>query len=472
MYDGVIDPAAGDRSGGDAHDFVGIGLGPANLALAVAIEETAAAQGLRGCFLERKPCFGWHPGMLLEGSLLQVTVLKDLVMVENPRSRFTFLNYLKEKGRLYEFLNLRDLFPTRVEFNDYLCWAAAQLSRWVHYNREVVRIEPAAARSNGAEPPDLLAVETRDPTTGESHRYLTRNLILAAGAEPITPSGVELRPNGRILHSSGFKQGLAAFGDRDAPYRFLVVGAGQSGGEVFEYLMDHYPNADVTAAIRRFSYKPVDESDFTNSVFFQQWVDFYYDLPEAKRRIFFEEMKSVNYSTIDHSLIHRIYKKLYQQKVVGCERCRILPFLELRQMREGPEGVEVELFDLMRERKVTLEADGAVLCTGYAWRKEHPLLTGLAPWFELDSLGGYKVQRDYSIASRPELRSKIYLQGYCEDTHGISETVLSLLPVRARDILNSILEVREKESRARSASWRTETPTERRTDRLPGEMVS
>ena len=98
--------------------------------------------------------------------------------------------------------------------------------------------------------------------------------------------------------------------------------------------------------------------------------------------------------------------------------------------------------DVMQGTQRVLEADALVLCTGYVWRKEHPLLDTLAPWFERDSLGGYKVERDYSIAKDPQLRPNVYLQGYCEDTHGISETVLSLLPVRAKDILSSILAAR------------------------------
>lgn len=463
MSDAPHEPTASDRTvaAREVYDIVGIGLGPANLALAVAIEETEAARGLRSLFLEQKPGFAWHPGMLLEGSLLQITVLKDLVTLDNPCSRFTFLNYLKQKGRLYEFLNLRDLFPTRIEFNDYLCWAAAQLRRWIHYDRQVVRIEAVTTEvAADTEAAELLSVTSRDTVTGEISRYLTRHLVLAAGAEPVAPNGIRLRPDGRILHPHGFKQGIAAFGDCDAPYRFLVVGAGQSGGEIFEYLMDNYPNADVTAAIRRFSYKPVDESDFTNSIFFEQWVDYYYELPGAKRQSFFEELKNVNYATIDHALIHRIYQKLYQQKVVGCERCRILPFLELRKIRdEGPEQVEVELMDLMREIEVVLKVDAVVLCTGYTWRKEHHLLATLAPYFEHDSSGRYRVRRDYSVASRPELKPRVYLQGYCEDTHGISETVLSLLPIRARDILRSVLKTmgRDECEESLSGSWRTET---------------
>ena len=208
--------------------------------------------------------------------------------------------------------------------------------------------------------------------------------------------------------------------------------------------MDNYPRADVTAAVRGFAYKPVDGSDFTNRVFFPEWVDYYHALPDERRRAFFASLRDVNYGVIDEPLIHRIYQKLYQQKVAGKERCRLVPFLELERIREEDDGLEVFFRDVMQDEPVCLEADGAMLCSGYAWRKEHPLLGALAPWFERDSRGGYKVRRDYAVTTRSPFEPNVYLQGYCEDTHGISETVLSLLPVRAKDILSSILAARQQ----------------------------
>ena len=130
------------------YDLIGVGFGPANMALAVVLEELEEerpAQRTSRLFLEARPSHCWHPGMLLDDSLLQITVLKDLALVRNPRSRFTFLSYLHEKGRLYEFLNLRDLFPSRLEFNDYLGWVAGELSHRVRYGRRVIAIRPRPA---------------------------------------------------------------------------------------------------------------------------------------------------------------------------------------------------------------------------------------------------------------------------------------------------------------------------------------
>ncbi len=57
-------------------DFIGIGIGPFNLSVA------ALAEGLDGfssLFLERKPHFSWHPGMMVPDCHMQTSFLKDLV---------------------------------------------------------------------------------------------------------------------------------------------------------------------------------------------------------------------------------------------------------------------------------------------------------------------------------------------------------------------------------------------------------
>jgi L-ornithine N5-oxygenase len=423
----------------DIYDVIGIGFGPANLALGVALEEEAEAAGgrdLRRLFLECKPGPVWHPGMLLEDSLIQISVLKDLATIRNPQSRFTFLSYLKAKGRLFEFLNLRDLFPTRVEFNDYLGWVAGELRERVRYGREVLAVQPVEEDGEIR----LLRVVSRDVASEATEEMLARNVVLATGGVPCVPKRISLQPGGRAFHSQESMLRLKRdFPDKEAPYRFVVVGSGQSGAELFHYLMTRYPNADVTGTIRRFSYKPVDDSDFTNEIFFPQMVDFLYELPEEKRRLVLDHCRDVNYAVVDLALIRRIYKCLYQEKVLGRDRARIRPFLQIEDILETGGAVIARFRDLMREETVTLEADGLILCTGYTWRKEHPLLANLAPWLHCEGDGGYRIGRDYRLVPHPALAAGVFLQGFAEQTHGASETVLSLLPVRAGDILKSLL---------------------------------
>ncbi|HYH48525.1 MAG TPA: SidA/IucD/PvdA family monooxygenase, partial [Acidimicrobiia bacterium] len=126
-----------ETSRSEGFDVVGVGFGPSNLGLAVAIEEhnlqVGQAEGtpLTGMFFERRPSFGWHSGMLLPDATVQVSFLKDLATMRNPSSTFSFVAYLHERGRLADFINHKTLFPLRIEFNDYFAWAAERLDHLV-----------------------------------------------------------------------------------------------------------------------------------------------------------------------------------------------------------------------------------------------------------------------------------------------------------------------------------------------------
>jgi hypothetical protein len=68
------------------HDVIGIGFGPANIALAIAAEELHP--GLDIHFIERNARAGWQEEMLLPESDIQNHPLRDLVTPRNPRSRY------------------------------------------------------------------------------------------------------------------------------------------------------------------------------------------------------------------------------------------------------------------------------------------------------------------------------------------------------------------------------------------------
>src|SRR5213592_1763116 len=173
------------------YDVVGVGFGPSNLALAIALAEHNAGPGepVTAHFLERQPRFGWHRGMLIDTATMQVSFLKDLVTMRNPTSEFSFLNYLHASGRLVDFINHKNLFPLRVEFHDYFEWAAAQVDDLVAYDTEAVGVE--------AIHDDLFEV-----TTATGDVYHARNLIFATGLRPTVPDGIEL--SDRVWHNSQF----------------------------------------------------------------------------------------------------------------------------------------------------------------------------------------------------------------------------------------------------------------------------
>ncbi|BFO21750.1 hypothetical protein SHKM778_81380 [Streptomyces sp. KM77-8] len=154
-----------------AHDFVGIGLGPFNLGLACLTEPIGE---LDGVFLESKPDFEWHAGMFLDGAHLQTPFMSDLVTLADPTSPYSFLNYLKEKGRLYSFYIRENFYPLRVEYDDYCRWAAGKLSS-VRFNATVTEV--TYDESDG-----LYTVAT---AAGETYR--ARHLVLGTGTVPYIP---------------------------------------------------------------------------------------------------------------------------------------------------------------------------------------------------------------------------------------------------------------------------------------------
>jgi L-ornithine N5-oxygenase len=452
---GASAPAAGAPL-----DVVGIGFGPANLALALCLEEepeTLDGRQLRSVFLERKPRYEWHPDMLLEGAEVQVSFLKDLVTLRNPTSHYSFLNYLALHGRLLDFVNLRSWFPTRQEFNHYYCWVASQLADRVRYGREVLQVLPVAgdgsgggvggangraahnggAAANGEV--ELLQVTARNLATGEIENVMTRNLVVATGAVPHVPPGIDIGATDRVFHSQGFlSQVRRHFPRQDAPYRFIVVGAGQSAAEIFQYLFSHYPNAEVTAVMRRFCFKPADESEFVNELFYPTTTDLFFGLPEAERRTLQAVHADTNYSAVDLELIRAIFRKLYQKKVSGDAKVRIRSLREIRQLEPDGDAVVATLWNKAEGRLERMVADGVVLATGFERGRSHPLLGELAPYLLSGGDGGYQVRRDYRVRTVPGFAPSIYLQGFCESTHGIPDGLLSILPARAGEIVKSL----------------------------------
>src|SRR5215510_14447892 len=105
-------------------DVAGIGVGPFNLSLAALL---TPVQDLRFRFFERRAAFEWQGGMMLPGTRMQTSFLKDLVTPVDPTNRFSFLAYLVERGRFYRFINAEFSHVHRSEFADYMRWAAGNI---------------------------------------------------------------------------------------------------------------------------------------------------------------------------------------------------------------------------------------------------------------------------------------------------------------------------------------------------------
>ncbi|GAB3214058.1 lysine N(6)-hydroxylase/L-ornithine N(5)-oxygenase family protein [Marinactinospora endophytica] len=417
------------------HDLVGIGFGPSNVALAIALHErrpSASQSAPSGLFLERQADFGWHRGMLLEDATMQVSFLKDLVTTRDPASDFSFLSYLHQVGRLHDFINHKTLFPLRTEFHDYLAWCAGRVADQVVYGHEAFAVEAVRDDSGRITHLDVLSRNAE----GKVRRDRARNLVLAPGLTPRLPAG--LTDSARIWHSEHLLHRLAELGPQAAPRRFVVVGAGQSAAEVADHLYRAFPEAAVDAVFARYGYSPSDDSPFANRIFDPQAVDAFYDAPQEIKDEIMGYHRNTNYSVVDPDLIDALYRRVYQDRVNGTERLRLLNTSRVVSVEERPDGVTVTVEHLPSGKQTPIEADHVVFATGYRAADPRDLLGDLARHCLTDTAGRPVVQRDYRLATTDEMTCGVYLQGGTEHTHGISSSLLSNVAVRVGEILASI----------------------------------
>ncbi|MEE1820571.1 lysine N(6)-hydroxylase/L-ornithine N(5)-oxygenase family protein [Streptomyces sp. NPDC056362] len=423
---------------GDApliHDLIGIGFGPSNVAMAIALSEHNARVGrheaVTAHFFEQQPAFGWHRGMLIDDATMQVSFMKDLVTLRNPTSEYSFLCYLQSKGRLIDFVNHKNLFPLRVEFHDYFEWAAAKVDDMVSYGHQVVAVEPVV--HDGVV--EYLDVTARSGDEVVVHR--ARNVIIGTGLRPLMPEGVERTDH--VWHNSDLLAKVEGLEGKD-PARFVVVGAGQSAAENVAYLHRRFPEAEVCAVFSRYGYSPADDSSFANRIFDPQAVDEYFTAPEDVKNRLMAYHGNTNYSVVDIDLIDDLYRQSYQEKVLGTERLRFLNVSRLTDVKETADGVRATVKSLVTGEESLVDADVVVCATGYRQADGLGLLGEVADRCHRDDLGRVRMERDYRVVTDPELRCGIYLQGGTEHTHGITSSLLSNTAIRVGEILDSVLE--------------------------------
>ncbi len=412
------------------HDLIGIGFGPSNLALSIALEEHFQDRPpIDSLFIERQPAFAWHPNMLLDHAHMQVSFLKDLATLRNPASRYTFLAYLHARNRLLDFINLKTFFPSRHEFNDYLNWAASHFADRCAYDEEVLDIQPEMQ----GQVVTRLKVRSRHRTHGVRER-LTRSLVIGVGGAPNIPDGFRpFKDHGRVFHSSSYLGQIARVLDEGTVRKVAVIGAGQSAAEIFLDL--HGRGIDVDLITRSRSIKPSDDSPFVNEIFNPDFTDYVFRKPDRERAAMLDEFMNTNYAAPDLALIEQIYNVFYRQKVAGPQRHRFLRQHEVERVIADGRQIGLGLVNMDNGRPSLASYDAVVLATGYVRDLHQHLLAPLS-----EHLGGLSVDRHYRLDTPAHFQPSIFLQGCSEATHGLSDTLLSVTSVRTGEITQALCE--------------------------------
>lgn len=437
--DSIGSPASVEDRAGEARydrrvlDFIGVGFGPSNLALAIAAREID--RSLQGQFFEMKSSFRWHPGMMIDDSKMQASFLKDAVTLRNPASPYTFLQYLKSKGRLERFVNLREFHPSRREYEDYLIWAAEAFRDQVRYGTTVTAVTPV--RCDDKSPPSAFRVDVRRAGDRTVASYRARNVVYACGARPRIPKQCS-HPAPSIIHSSEFLDRFPAkFLPHSGERNFAVVGEGQSAGEIVAYLMRRYPRCRVHLFLAGYAPRPVDSSPFLNEAFFSKAVDEVFSAAANRRAGLARELRNANYGVMSSEVIEEIYRAAYSDEVKGEQRLFIRNFATLLSAQQNADQVELTIQSLGGET-ISETCDAVVLATGYERSFDPLILKNVLPFAETDHSGEVVLSRNYRLRTRVEMDCGFYLQGYSENSHGIGDTLLSLLPFRAKEIFDDI----------------------------------
>lgn len=398
-------------------DILGLGIGPANLSLAALCAE--AGEGGRALFLDRKPGFSWHRGMMLPGARLQCSWIKDLVTPVAPTSRFGFLSYLAERRRLFAFVNAGFEAVSRAEFADYLAWVAARLPglRWDSELRDIAFEDGGFTVQAG-----------RD-------RLRARHLVLGLGQEPALPACLAPHAGRQCVHAAGFMERMPPLAGR----RVVVVGGGQSGAEIVLHLLRApAPPARLAWVSRRSNFLPLDETHFSNEHFTPAYAAHFHGLPEERRAALLREQRMMS-DGISPSTLRELYAEVYRLRFLeeGAPAPLLLPGRSLVGCAERGGGLELALRSEDTGTPEALSADVVIAATGYRIALP-PGLERLGIAREAGS-GAPRLGRRYALAWDGPPGNRIYLQNAGRWSHGIADPQLALLAWRSATILNDAL---------------------------------
>jgi L-ornithine N5-oxygenase len=366
--------------------------------------------------------------MLLPWTQSQVSFLKDLVTLRNPLSRFSFVNYLHSMGRLDDFVNMASFLPFRLEISDYLQWVAKSLALVrVEYSMDCAALEPVRADDTGVTTGWLARMADGSTITA-------RNLVVGAGRDAHVPAAFAGLPRERVIHSTEYSRRMADI-DPQSPYRVVVVGAAESAAEMLWETYQRYPRAQCTMIIRSIGLDYYQTSKFTNELYFPSYTDRFYAAPEQTREQVLEAMRRTNYAAVTPDMLDILFKQIYLEKLTGEQRLSMVTMVDVETAEMEDDEIVLTLNNRMRGGRDELRCDLVLLGTGFEPRMPS-LVRDLA---DSCGIGDVRVSRNYRMITPPDITAGCYLQGTNEATHGMSDSLISVLAVRAGEIANDLL---------------------------------
>ncbi|MBM7540353.1 lysine N(6)-hydroxylase/L-ornithine N(5)-oxygenase family protein [Amphibacillus cookii] len=405
------------------YDVIGIGLGPYNIGLAALIEEQADIEGI---FFEQTPRFKWHPGMLIDGTDLQVSFLADLVTFANPRSQFTYLNYLHDKQRLFTFFFYHNFEIPRQEYDAYIKWVVEQLQD-CHFGSRVIDVKLE----------DQLYHVYVKHNQNNIACYKGKHIVLGTGSKPNTVFDLTEFPNEDIHHSSQY----LFHKDQTLKGKVItLIGSGQSASEIFLDLLKYQKQFDfkIHWYTRSPGYFQLDHSKLGQEIFSPDYVDYFHQLNLASRLNGLEKLKPLR-NGVQQQTLHQIYHELYHRTIDGEDRSiKLQPLTAIKAIRAMEGKYEVTYEQWQQSQSFKELTDKLILATGYQPNIPDWFYNRFADKMVWEDDKHVKVTSDYQLIFKDQQNNRFFIQTGLEHSHGSSATNLGLTVDRNVQIINTV----------------------------------
>ncbi|MCS0635395.1 SidA/IucD/PvdA family monooxygenase [Streptomyces sp. LP05-1] len=414
-------------------DLLGVGIGPFNLSLAALAD---GVPGLDALFLEQRPAFHWHPGLLIDGATLQVPFLADLVSLVDPTSRWSFLNHVREGERLFPFYFAERFHIERAEYDAYCRWVSERLPscRFGHRVDSVCWDTERAAFQV-----DVTRLGTGG-TAERTDRFHARHLALGVGTAPYVPEPLRTvagDPAAPVLHSADY---LAHRERLLAARHVTVVGSGQSGAEVLLDLLRARPRGreGLTWLARTRGFSPMEYSKLGLEHFTPDYTHYFHGLPEPVRDRLLPAQWQL-YKGVSAETLGEIHDELYRRVTPdGWPDVTLTPGVAVTGGRAVGGRVELTLTHTEQGGEARLTTDAVVLATGYAERSVAELLAPLGPYLLRDAAGRPLIDARQRLELDGTVAGSVFVQNAERHTHGVGAPDLGLAAWRSAVILNAL----------------------------------
>ncbi|WP_026702911.1 lysine N(6)-hydroxylase/L-ornithine N(5)-oxygenase family protein [Salibacterium aidingense] len=410
----------------ELYDIIGIGIGPYNLGLAALLENTPE---LDAVFFDKTPKFEWHPGMLIEQTVLTIPFLADLVTFADPTSKFTYVNYLHEHNRLHEFYFLSKFEAPREEYNDYLQWVAGKLTQ-LHFGHEVVDV----IDHKEAEQPHYEVV-VEETSTKKQNAYFTKHVAMGTGSEPFVIDTMTGQPEADVLHTSRYmfeKENLVQSPD------ITVVGSGQSAIEVLLDLLKEQENKEfqLTLFTRSSGLFQLEKGEFGLEYFSPDFVDYFHSLNLKQRNETLETLGTLR-KGINPDTLGELYDTLYH-KTIGQKKqpVTIQPNTEVKSLSKKKNKYVLRCHQWQIENSFDYETNKVILATGYKPYIPDWFYDRFQDKIEWEDNKHYKITRDYQLIFNDKRDHHFFTLTNLEHSHGTAATNLGLSVQRNIQIIN------------------------------------